>query len=235
MLPKLNQPTFELTLPSNNQTIEYRPFLVKEEKILLTAKEAGTHEDILRAIRTIINNCVITPGFDVDKLPTFDFEYIFINLRSKSVSNMIDVIVTDSTDEADYTISINLDDVEIKRTEGHDTKFQLTKDVGIIMKYPTPVLSEILRREETIVDLTYKLVEACIDKVYTEEEVYNWADESEEEREEFLGSISVETYEKLKDFFLTMPKLYYETTYTNSKGDEKTVKFQSLDDFFIWD
>jgi len=163
MLPKLNQPTFELTLPSNNQTIEYRPFLVKEEKILLTAKEAGTHEDILRAVRTIINNCVVTPGFDVDKLPTFDFEYIFINLRSKSVSNMIDIVVTDS-DEADYTISINLDDVEIKRTEGHDTKFQLTKDVGIIMKYPTPVLSEILRREETIVDLTYKLVEACIDK-----------------------------------------------------------------------
>lgn len=232
MLPKIAAPTFELTQPSTGKTIQYRPFLVKEEKSLLIARESGERKDVFNAVKQIINACVMTEGFDVNQIPLFDMEYIFINLRAKSVNNIVEFQVEDSTDGKTYDLSVDLDEVQVVFPEGHDNKVQISDKIGLVMKHPTPEISDKIANLETVAEITYQTMLSCIDYVYDEEETYPWAQSSDKERKEFLDNLPIEAYNKIQKFFETVPKIEHIVTYENSEGVEKKVVFRSLEDFF---
>lgn len=232
MLPKIAAPTFELTQPSTGKTIQYRPFLVKEEKSLLIARESGERKDVFNAVKQIINACVMTEGFDVNQIPLFDMEYIFINLRAKSVNNIVEFQVEDSTDGKTYDLSVDLDEVQVVFPEGHDNKVQISDKIGLVMKHPTPEISDKIANLETVAEITYQTMLSCIDYVYDEEETYPWAQSSDKERKEFLDNLPIEAYNKIQKFFETVPKIEHIVTYENSEGVEKKVVFRNLEDFF---
>jgi hypothetical protein len=231
-LPKIAIPTFELIQPSTQEPLMYRPFLVKEEKLLLIAKESGDKKDIHNAIKQIVNNCVLKESFDANQIPIFDMEYIFINIRSKSVSNVVKFKVEDSTDDQDYELEVNLDEVQVVTDENHTNKIQINDEIGLVMKYPMPEISERIMNMTSFTDIAYETVMSSIDYVYDEENVYPWNENSQKEKEQFLDSIDTKTYDKITDFFSTMPKIEHVVTYTNSKGEEKKVVFRNLEDFF---
>ena len=232
MLPKIAAPTFELTQPSTGKTIQYRPFLVKEEKSLLIARESGERKDVFNAVKQIINACVITEGFDVNQIPLFDMEYIFINLRAKSVNNIVEFQVEDSTDGKTYDLSVDLDEVQVVFPERHDNKVQISDKIGLVMKHPTPEISDKIANLETVAEITYQTMMSCIDYVYDEEETYPWSQSSDKERKEFLDNLPIEAYNKIQKFFETVPKIEHIVTYENSEGVEKKVVFRNLEDFF---
>ena len=231
-LPKISHPTFELKLPSTQEVIKYRPFLVKEEKLLLIAQSSGDQADIVNAIRQVINNCILSKEVDVEQFTTFDLEYLFLKIRSKSVNNIITLTYKDLEDEQKYEVEINLDDIEIKETETHTNKIAITEDTGLIMRYPRADLNNMLTEADEEMDVFFTILEYCIEKVYDSQDVYIFADTSDEEKDEFISSLNVETFKKIQDFFATMPKLYYEAKYTNSLGKEKVIPLTTLNDFF---
>lgn len=231
-LPKIAAPTFELTQPSTDDKIKYRPFLVKEEKALLIARESGERRDIFNAMKSVIQACVLEDEFDVNKIPMFDMEYIFLQIRAKSVDNIVKFTVDDSTDGKTYNLELNLDEVEVKFPEKNDPKIMINKDMGMILKYPTPGLESILEGEKTNVDIIFLTMMHCIDRVFDEENVYAWDANSEKEKKEFIESLPIEAYNKVHEFFSNMPSLEHVVTYENSDGVEKKVYFRSLDDFF---
>jgi hypothetical protein len=231
-LPKISHPTFELKLPSTQEVIKYRPFLVKEEKLLLIAQASSEPVDIVNAIRQVIHNCILTKEVDVNNFTTFDLEYLFLKIRSKSVNNIITLTYKDLEDEQRYEVEINLDDIEIKETEGHTNRIPITVDTGMIMRYPKADLNNMLTEADEEMDVFFTILEYCIEKVYDNQDVYIFSETSEEERDEFIASLDVETFKKIQDFFATMPKLFYEAKYTNSLGKEKVIQLTTLNDFF---
>jgi hypothetical protein len=232
-LPKLSYPIFELILPSTKQTIRYRPFLVKEEKILLTAQASGEPADILLAIRQVITNCVLTEGIDIEFLTTFDLEYLFIKIRAKSVNNVIKLAYKDLDDEKRYEVEVDLDQIEIQETPGHTNKIDLGNGLGLIMKYPRADLSNSVKKLDGELDIFFEVLKGCIESVYDDKQVYNAADYTSEELEEFVQSLDVQAFQKIQEFFATMPKIYYEVKYTNSEGKEKVIPLTNLNDFFM--
>ena len=232
MLPKISQPTFTIKQPSTGDELILRPFLVKEEKLLLMAKESGEQLDIYTALKQIINNCVQNEGFDVDTIPIFDMEYIFIKLRAVSVNNIVKFKVEDSNDGIEYDLELNLNDVEINYPENHENKIMITDDVGLVMKYPTPAISEPLKNSKTVVDITETTIRESIDVVFDEEEAHKWNQVSAAEQTEFLDSLTIDAYQKIQKFFETSPSIEHTVKYTNSEGTEKRVVFRELNDFF---
>ena len=232
-LPKVKYPTFEVKVPSTGKTIHYRPFLSTDDKILLTAKESGETVDVIRGITQVINNCVIDEDFDINKHPTFDMEYIFLKMRSKSIGNVIDIIIEDDEDYQEYKLNIDLDEVELDNDPSKDRKILLNENIGLIVNYPTPDLAEKLGEAKSASEATDIMIMECIDKVFDEESVYPWKDESREERKTFLENLSSVDYGKIEEFFRNSPKLTLIKTYKNSKGKEKSVDFNTLNDFFI--
>lgn len=230
-LPKIQNPIFELKIPSRGK-IHFRPFLVKEEKILLIAKESSDGIDVTRAIKQVINNCVQEEDFDVDDIPLFEMEYIFIKLRAKSINNIIEAQVVDSTDKKTYDIEVNLDDIELKKTKGHTNKIKIKEGYLIEMKYPSPKLTEVLSPNDSAIEANYKMIKESIEFIFKGDEVFPWKEATEEEQAEFIDNLSHESFEKILNFFITMPKIEHEITYTNSKGEEKRVLFKDLSDFF---
>jgi len=231
-LPKIDTPTFSLELPSSKEEIIFRPFLVKEEKILLTAKESGEKIDIYNAIKAIINNCVLTDGFDVNKVPIFDMEFIFIQIRAVSVGNIVKFKVEDSDDGITYDLELDLYDVKVNFPEDHSTKVMITDDVGLILKYPTPKISDELSSKQSLSEVTDVTINACIDQIFDDEEVYLWKQESEKDKKDFLESLPIDAYNQIQKFFETSPQIEHVVTYTNSNNTEKRVVFRDLDDFF---
>jgi hypothetical protein len=231
-LPKISTPTFECELPSTKEKILYRPFLVKEEKVLLIAKESGEKIDIYNAIKTIVNNCVLKEDFNVNTLPVFDMEYLFIQIRSVSVGNVVKFKVQDSTDGIEYDLELDLNDVVVQFSEDHSNKIMITDDIGITLKYPTPAMSDAMVKVENMVDLTDKMLDACIDTIYDEDDVYSWKQESKKNKQEFIDMLPIDAYNKIQKFFETSPKIEHIVNYTNSEGTEKRVVFRDLDDFF---
>jgi len=231
-LPKISTPTFECELPSTKEKIMYRPFLVKEEKVLLIAKESGEKIDIYNAIKTIVNNCVLKDNFNVNDLPVFDMEYLFIQIRSVSVGNIVKFKVQDSNDGIEYDLELDLNDVVVQFPEEHDSKIMITDDIGIILKYPTPAMSDSVAKVESMVDLTEKMLDACIETIFDDEEVYSWKQESKKNKQEFIDMLPIDAYNKIQKFFETAPKIEHVVNYTNSEGKEKRVVFRDLDDFF---
>jgi hypothetical protein len=233
-LPTFEHPTFEITVPSTETVIRARPFLVKEEKILLMAQQSDNDRDIIFAIKQILDNCVVSEGFTSNDLTTFDLEYLFIKLRAQSVNNIIDVSYRDNEDDKQYDFKIDLDDVIVKRTKEMDRKIQLSNNVGVVMQYPSINVVEAapeLAGANEIVDYT---IRSCIKQVFDEDSVYELKDFSVAEVTEFLDSLDVVSYEKIRAFVESIPTVYYKIEYTNSMGNKRTIELESLRDFFTW-
>jgi len=232
-LPKIAAPTFELTQPSTGETLQYRPFLVKEEKILLTAKESGESSDVFRAVKQIVNNCVVNDGFDVDKIPLFDMEYIFIQLRAQSVDNIVKFQVEDSDDGIVYDLELDLNDVEVQMPEKqHDGVVKISDDVGVKLNYPNAKIADKIKETKSMTEVIHEMIIHSIDYVFDAEDTYPWNKESRKDKEDFIESLPVDAYEEISRFFDESPKIEHVVKYKNSQDVEKKVIFRNLDDFF---
>lgn len=229
-LPKISAPILSFVIPSTQEIKKFRPFLVKEEKILLLAQE-GTESDTIMALKQVITNCC-HDFIDVDRLTTFDLEYVFLKLRSKSINNVVKLRFKDREDEKIYDFEVNLDEVEIKVDPEHTNKIKVNDEVGIIMRYPDVSMTNALGDVKSADELFTKVVTYCIDSIYDKEKVYPASEASEEELNEFIDSLDHNTFEKIQKFFDTMPKLYHELKYTNELGNERVIKLESVKDFF---
>lgn len=234
-LPKINVPLHELTIPSTGKKIKYRPFVVKEEKLLLLAMESENTEEITNTIIQIINNCVQSK-INVDELSTFDVEYIFLNIRSKSVGEVLEFAITCPDDgETQVEVEINIDDIKIVEEKNHTDTIDLENGYFIKMKYPT--MKYIMEKKDidnkSIIDSTFEYAVECIDQIYNEDEVWTAADSTKKEMEEFVENLNTKQYQKVQDFFNTMPKLKHSVKITNPKtGVESEVTIEGLANFF---
>lgn len=233
-LPKIDKPLFEMLLPSQKKQVKFRPFVVKEEKILLVAQQSGQEKDIVRAIKQILSNCVQDEGFDVNELTTFDLEYMFLKLRAKSVNNMIEVSYRDVEDDKVYDFKVDLDEVDMLQQGKVDNNIKITDTVGVVMKYPSINIIEAVPENLTAADLVEFLVRSCIDVIYDEDAVYPAKDCTEEELTDFIESLDIETFTKIREFFDNLPRMYYKIEYKNSLGNERVIELTTLSDFFTW-
>ena len=236
-LPKIVTPTYELELPSSGETIKYRPFLVKEEKVLVIALESEDNKQITTAIKTVLKNCIQTKGIKVEQLPTFDIEYLFLNIRGKSVGETIEVNVTCPDDEVTTTmVEIDLDAIEVQKNEDHTTQIKLDDNIMMELKYPS--LEQFIKSnfdftDENQMDQSFQLIGQCIDKIYTADEVWAAADCTKKEINEFLESMNSNQFKDIEAFFETMPKLQHTVTVTNPKTNvESEVVIEGLASFF---
>jgi hypothetical protein len=233
-LPKINKPLFDIEVPSQAKSIKCRPFVVKEEKILLTAQQAGQEKDIVLAIKQVLTNCIQDPTFDVDTLTTFDLEHMFLKLRARSVNNLIEVSYRDNEDDKVYDFTIDLDEVEMLKGKEVNNKIMVTEDVGMLMKFPSVSMLEGVPSDITSTELVDYLVRSCIDQIFDADEVYLASESTEEELNEFIDSLDVETFNKIREFFDSLPSLYHKLEYTNSLGSKRTIELTTLSDFFTW-
>ena len=237
-LPKIATPTYELELPSTGESVKYRPFLVKEEKLLVIALESEDTKQITTAIKAVLKNCVLTKGIKVENLPTFDIEFLFLNIRGKSVGEELELNVTCPDDgKTEVPISIDLDDIQIQRTEGHTNKIKLDDSLMMELKYPS--LDQFIKSNFDFsdsgnqMDQSFALIASCIDKIYNEEEVWATADCTKKEVNEFLESMNSSQFKEIEKFFDTMPKLKHTINITNPKtGVESDVVLEGLASFF---
>ena len=237
-LPKLTVPEYEAILPSTEKVIKYRPFLVKEEKILLTALEAEDDDIMADAIRQIVNNCVLEE-LDVFKLPTFDIEYLFLRLRAKSVGEKVTLGLRPwgcpnnegKLCEKSTEVEINLEEVKVIKDENHSSKIMLSDDIGVKMKYPDIKNINIIDADSAITGMN--IVRNCVDMVFTKDETFERDSFTDEELEEFIDSLNSDQFKKIKEFFDTMPTLKYTTKYKcGTCGEEKETILQGLSSFF---
>lgn len=233
-LPKLDKPLFDLEVPSQNKTVKVRPFVVKEEKILLTAQQSGQEKDIVLGIKQVLTNCIQDPTFDIDSLTTFDLEFMFLKLRSRSVNNIIDVSYRDNEDDKVYDFQIDLDQVEMLKTKPINNKIMVNENVGIVMKFPSVTILENVPDDIKSTDLVEYLVRSCIDQIFDENDVYLASETPEEELSEFVDSLDIETFTKIREFFDSLPSLYYKLEYTNALGNKREIELRTLSDFFTW-
>ena len=236
-LPKIATPTYELELPSTGETLKYRPFLVKEEKLLVIALESEDNKQITNAIKAVLKSCVLTKGIKVEHLPTFDIEFLFLNIRGKYVGEELEVNVYCPDDETTQVpVTIYLDDIEVQRDEEHTNKIKLDDSIMMEMKYPS--LDQFIKNnfdfnEKNAMDQSFDLISTCIDKVYTEDEVWSTADCTKKEVKEFLESMNSSQFQSIEQFFSTMPKLSHTIKVTNPKTKvESDVVLEGLASFF---
>ena len=236
-LPTISTPTYELTLPSSNRKVKFRPFLVKEEKILILAMESQDTKQIVRSVKDVISKCILTRGIKVEKLSTFDIEYLFLNIRGKSVGEDIEVMVTCPDDgKTQVPMSINIDSIKIQRDKNHTKDIKLDDVYTLRMKYPS--LNEFIKNnfgavENMGVDDTFDLIASCIDQVYSEEE--SWASEecTKKELSDFVESLNSSQFKLVENFFVTMPKLSHTLKVTNPNTKVVSeVKIEGLQSFF---
>ena len=239
-LPKINTPTYELTLPSNKKKIRYRPFLVREEKILVLAMESNDQKQITDAIIQIIGDCLITKNIDVTKLPTFDIEYLFLNVRSKSVGETVDVNIT-CPDDGKTTVetSINIDDIKVVKNKDHNLIVQLDDKYSMKLKYPT--LDQFVENNfdfemaepKESVSAAMSMLSTCIDMIYDQEESWDASESTKEELDEFIDQLNTKQFQEVEQFFRTMPKLTHKLKVKNPQtGVESEVVLEGLASFF---
>lgn len=235
-LPKIDSPKYRITIPSTKRTASFRPFLVKEEKILLMAKESENLADIFHAIKQIVNNCSVEDKFDIDKLTVFDLEYIFLKIRAFSVDNLVKASYRDTEDNKLYEFEINLNEIEVKFPDSKKNAniIKISDKAGIIMRYPPATLyddKEFLNIEK---DYMFELIIKCIEKIYFEEEVYEAKDYNKEELIEFLEDLSVKVFEEIQEFLVNTPKIEHVLKYKNALDNDREITLNSLNDFFTW-
>jgi len=231
-LPKIKHPIFEFVVPSTNKKESFRPFLVKEEKILLMAKTSEEPNEILRAVKQVVNNCALSKSFDVDRLAIFDIEYLFMQLRAISVNNIVKVSYRDNEDDEIYEFSIDLKEVKVQFPEKIDRVIKITDKMGIQMRYPSASIFDDKDFFGSGDDAFYELVIRCIDKIYDGDEIYDPTEYSKEEVEQFLDDCGIETFEKVQMFMSNVPKLYHKLEYKNKNGNQRVIELTSLTDFF---
>lgn len=229
-LPKIQTPIFNIEIPSIKKTKKFRPFLVKEEKILLLAQQ-GNDSDLLDAITQIINNCCLE-DLNISSLASFDLEYIFLKLRARSVNNLVELKYRDKEDDKIYAFEVDLDNIDITYNENHTNKIKINDQYTILMKYPGIDLPDEIKTVSQD-DVFYKMIISCIDKIYNENEIFLMNEYSFEEAKNFIDNLDVPTFEKIQNFFSTMPKLLHRLEYVNANGTPRVIDIQGIKDFFM--
>jgi hypothetical protein len=236
-LPKISTPTYELELPSTGEPIKYRPFLVREEKLLVLALESENTKDITTAIKTVIKNCIQSKGIKVETLPTFDIEYLFLNIRGKSVGEEIEVNLI-CPDDGDTTVltKIAIDEIKVQKNEEHTNKIKIDDSLMMEMKYPS--LDQFIKSNFDFtsgnnMEQSFDLIVSCIDKIYNQEEVWSASDVTKKELVDFLDQMNSNQFKQIETFFETMPKLRHEVMLTNPNTNvESKVVLEGLSSFF---
>ena len=240
-LPKINTPTYELTIPSNGKKIKYRPFLVREEKILILALESEDTKQITTAVIDILSDCILTKNVDVTKLATFDIEYLFLNVRSKSVGETVDVNITCPDDgKTSVEMQINIDSIKVQKVKGHKNIIKLDDQCSMKLKYPS--MNEFIENnfesgedggEGSDIDKSLSMITSCIEMIYDNEESWDAADSTQKELEEFIEQLNSKQFKLIEKFFETMPKLSHKIKVTNPKTKvESEVVLEGLASFF---
>ena len=237
-LPKINTPTYELTLPSNGKKIKYRPFLVREEKILIMALETEDMKQITKAVLDILNGCILTKGITIQSLPSFDIEYLFLNVRAKSVGETIEITITCPDDnETTVNVNVDLDTIKIKKDRKHKNTIKLDDSLSLKLRYPSMdsfIENNFESTEESNdVKNTLKMITSCIDLIYNEEESWSGSDSTQKELEEFIEQLNTKQFQMIENFFSTMPKLSHTIKVKNPNTNvESTVLLEGLAAFF---
>jgi|TARA_Y100000004_G_scaffold172530_1_gene209448 hypothetical protein len=236
-LPKIATPTYELELPSTEETIKFRPFLVKEEKLLVLALESEDTKQITTAIKTVIKNCVLTRGIKVEQLPTFDIEYLFLNIRGKSVGEEIEVnIICPDDEETQVSVKIDLESIKVQKNDDHKKQIKVDDNIMMEMRYPS--LEQFIKNnfdfeDKNSMDQSFELIATCIDKIFTEEEVWATGDFTKKEMNEFLEQMNSSQFKEIEKFFDTMPKLSHTVKVKNPQTKvESEVVLEGLASFF---
>ena len=235
-LPKINAPTYELTLPSSDRKIKYRPCLVKEEKLLIIAMESENLKEIATAVKQVISNCILTRGIKVAKLATFDIEYLFLNIRGKSVGESVDVLLTCPDDnDTQVPVTIALSDIQVQKDPEHSTTVQLDDQYFMKMRYPS--LNEFVKSNfvegDAEIEQSFDMIANCIDQIYTEEESWAGTDHTHKELVEFIENLGSTQFQSIEKFFTTMPKLSHTVKVRNpNTGVESDVVLEGLASFF---
>jgi hypothetical protein len=236
-LPIIAAPTYELVLPSTGEDLQFRPFLVREEKLLVLALESEDPKQITTSIKTVIKNCILSKGIKVETLPTFDIEFLFLNIRGKSVGEEIEVNVLCPDDEETYVpVTINIDDIGVKKTEGHDRLIKIDDSIAMEMKYPS--LEQFIKSNfdftgESTVEQSFDLIATCISQIITEDETWDLDSVPKNEVTAFLDQMNSNQFKLIEKFFDTMPKLSHEIEVFNPTTKVKsTVVLEGLSSFF---
>jgi hypothetical protein len=236
-LPKIVTPEYDLVLPSTQKKITYRPFLVKEEKLLVLALESENTKQITTAIKSVLKSCILTRGIKVEKLPTFDIEYLFLNIRARSVGEEVEVnIVAPDDGETNVTVTIDLEDIQVQTNENHTNKIKLDDTLMMEMKYPS--LEQFISNNfdfegDTDINQSFELIASCIDKIYNEDDVWSTDDCTKKEVVDFLEQMSSTQFKEIEQFFETMPKLSHTIEITNPSTKVKsTIVLEGLSSFF---
>lgn len=231
-LPKIDLPLFELELPSSGKKIKYRPFTVKEEKILLVAQESDEPEQTVLSVKQIVNNCLA--DIDVEKLAMFDLEYVLLMLRSKSVDNNIKFAIKDPDTEETVELEIDLNEVKVTRDDEHSNRVKINDDYTLFLRYPTiEEFIKIAGADQNDPLVNYFIMISCLDKIASDDDVYKFEDYTDEEIDDFMENLQGDVLKKIQKFFETMPKLRHEMKYTNQDGKEQTFVIEGMRSFFI--
>lgn len=239
-LPKISTPTYDLELPSTGKKIKYRPFLVKEEKVLIIALESQNVKNITNAIKQVLKDCILTKGINVESLPTFDIEYIFLNVRGKSVGESIDLIITCSDDgETQVPITVYVDEITVKKDPNHNPDIKLDDNLVLRMKYPS--LDQFIKtnfdfsteQSASNIEKSFDIISSCIDIIFTNDESWAASDCTKKELIDFIEQMNSNQFKMIERFFDTMPKLSHTITVVNPKTNvENTVVLEGLTSFF---
>ena len=238
-LPKIATPTYELAIPSTGKKIKYRPFLVKEEKILILALESEDVKQITNAIKTILKDCISTRGVKVEDLSTFDIEYIFLNIRGKSVGESVDLVVTCPDDEeTTVPVKVYIDEIEVQKDPDHSRDIKLDDTLTLRMKYPT--LSQFIsnnfdfsENDNDSVEQSFEMIATCMDLVYNDEESWAASDCTKKELTSWIETLNTKQFQEIEKFFTTMPKLSHTIKVTNPNTKvENEVTLEGLQNFF---
>ena len=236
-LPKISAPSYELVIPSSKRKIKFRPFLVKEEKILILAMESQDSKQIANAVKDVISHCILSKGIKVEKLSTFDIEYLFLNIRGKSVGEELEIMVTCPDDKkTQVPTMINIDDIKVQINDDHSPDIKLDDQYSMRMKYPS--MDEFIKTNfatgDVNVDDTFQLISSCIDQVYSEDESWTAADCTKKELNEFIESLNSKQFKDVEKFFETMPKLSHTIKVTNPETKvENEILLEGLQSFFV--
>jgi hypothetical protein len=238
-LPKISTPTYELVLPSTGKTIKYRPFLVKEEKILILSLESQDTKEITNAIKQVLKDCILTKGIKVEELPTFDIEYIFLNVRGKSVGESLDLIVTCDDGETQVPVTVFIDQIEVQKDPEHTTDIHLDADLVLRMKYPS--LDQFIKtnfdfsaeQNSSNIEKSLEIISSCVDVVFTAEESWAASDCTKKELIDWIETLNSNQFKEIERFFDTMPRLSHTIKVKNPKTKvESEVTLEGLTSFF---
>ena len=239
-LPKISTPQYELVLPSTGKTIKYRQFLVKEEKILILALESQNTKEITNAIKQVLKDCIITKGIKIEELPTFDIEFIFLNVRGKSVGESLDLIITCGDDgETQVPVTVFIDQIEVQKDSEHTTDIRLDDDLVLRMKYPS--LDQFIKtnfdfsaeQSSSNIERSFDVISSCIDVIFNSEESWSATDSTKKELTDWIETLNSNQFKEIEKFFDTMPRLSHTVKVTNPKTKvESDVKLEGLTSFF---